>query len=123
MATKATPDTDPEDINANEKDGWHSWLVVGQCWDKHGFCVVGGTEEEQLTAHQLTLLIAEAVADEDVDRLARLAITPAVHLVAGRSAIQITGCDGETITGHVPVDGYLLSAVEAMAIELADFDS
>ena len=120
VATAATPTTDPDDINANEQDGWHESLRTGRCWHMHGICIVGMAEGDPLTAQQLTEVVAEAAVGEDLDRLARLATTPAVQLVANRSAIQITGCDGETVVGHVPVDRYLLSAVEAMAAELTD---
>lgn len=83
---------------------------------------VGQSQGEQFNVQELKEVIAEAVGDEDVARLAGLANTPAVRLVANRAAIQITGCDGETIVGHFPVDRYLLSAVEATAAELADPD-
>lgn len=124
VATEATPETDPKDINANKQDGWHSYLVKGQCWEKHGICVVYETDEEQLTAEQLTAVIMEAVHEKDVHRLASLASAPAVRLVANRAAIQITGCDGEAIVGHIPVAFDLLSTIGARVTEqLAALDS
>ena len=45
-----------------------------------------------------------------------------VSLFAERSAIQVLGCDGETIAGHVPVDQTLLAEIEAATAELLDSD-
>lgn len=118
----ATGSSDPEEWLAGKVAGWHTWKADGDCLQKHGLCIVGQSQGEQFNVQELKEVIAEAVGDEDVARLAGLANTPAVRLVANRAAIQITGCDGETIVGHFPVDRYLLSAVEATAAELADSD-
>ncbi|MYG81674.1 MAG: hypothetical protein F4187_07900 [Gemmatimonadetes bacterium] len=116
----ATGSNDPDEWLAGRVDGWHTWKVDGDCLQKHGLCIVGQSQGEQFNVQELKEVIAEAVGDEDVTRLASLANSPAVRLVASRAAIQITGCDGETIVGHFPVDRYLLSAVETTAAELAD---
>ena len=69
----------------------------------------------------LTDEIERAVATRDMATLARLVRTPTVALFQPRSAIQIVGCDGETIIGHVPVSHHLLTAVDLMVGEwLAD---
>ena len=46
-------------------------------------------------------------------RLAGLVRVPTVRIVASRSAIQVVGCDGEMIVGHVPVDPDVLGRVAA----------
>ncbi len=48
---------------------------------------------------------------------------PSVNLFSERSAIQVLGCDGETIAGHVPISQTLLAEIEAATAELLDFGS
>jgi len=99
-------------------DGFHFDWWRGNCDVKHGICVVIFTD-----AHELTKGISDAVAANDIESLAKFAAMPSVNLHAGRSAIQVVGCDGETITGHVPVDQTLLAAIEAATDEILQPDA
>jgi len=58
------------------------------------------------------------VAAQDVPALAGYAKMPSVSLYSKRSAIQVRGCDGETIAGHIPVNPELLAAIEVAASQL-----
>ena len=86
-------------------------MRIGYCEETHPDpCVptfaVGLTDE-----------IERAVATRDVAKLASLVKTPTAALYQARSAIQIVGCDGETIIGHVPVSDDLFTAVDLLAAE------
>ena len=61
-----------------------------------------------------------AVAANDIASLVKFATMTSVNLFADRSAIQVLGCDGETIAGHIPVDRTLLAEIEAVIAELLD---
>ncbi len=99
-------------------DGFHLDWWRGNCDVVHGICVVILTD-----AHELTKAISDAVAANDIESLAKFAGMPSVNLFAERSAIQVVGCDGKTIAGHVPVDQTLLDDVEAATAELLDPDA
>ena len=51
------------------------------------------------------------------------AALPAVNLFRERSAMQVLGCDGETIAGHVPISQTLMAEIEAAAAEFLDSES
>ena len=101
--------------------GTHDWWLQGSCGFVHpGLCLIwwpssGG---QALTAKELAREISDAVAAQDVATLAGYANAPSVSMFAERSAIQIRGCDGETIVGHIPVNPELLAAIEAAAAQL-----
>ena len=99
-------------------DGMHINWLPGNCDVVHGICVVILTD-----AHELTREISAAVATNDIPAWAEFAAMPSVNLHADRSAIQVVGCDGETITGHVPVDQTLLAAIEAATDEILQPDA
>ena len=75
-------------------------------------CYNAGAEGRSDPA-ELTDAIEQAAAQQDVAGLIRLVRLPTVRVVVSRSAIQVAGCDGETIAGHVPVDPHLLERVVA----------
>jgi len=60
-------------------------------------------------------MIAEAVTSGDVAMLTRLAGMPGVAVNSRRGAIQVAGCDGATIVGHVPVATDVLDAIQRAA--------
>ena len=91
--------------------GEHGWWVKGFCLLSHPFCSI-------FTVQGLTRTISDAVAAHDIAALAGYANMPSVVLFADRSAIQILGCDGETIAGHVPVNAELFVAIEVAAAQL-----
>ena len=101
--------------------GQHPWWMAGDCASTHELCYwptywhASGTPS--LTGQELTRGISQAVAAQDVMTLAGYVTLPAVGLFAERSAIQVRGCDGETILGHIPVNPELLAAVEAVGAQ------
>ena len=100
-------------------DGSHLFqLRSGVCLFVHGVCVYVGS---QTTPREVTDAVAEAIARRDVATLASLLETPHAAVFADRDAIQILGCDGTTIAGHVPVERGLLSSVQA-AVAVIDTD-
>ena len=99
-------------------DGFHLDCRRGNCDVVHGICVVILTD-----AGELTKEISDAVAANDIASLVEFATMPSVNLFADRSAIQVLGCDGETIAGHVPVGQTLLAEIEAASAELLDSDT
>jgi hypothetical protein len=98
-------------------DGFHLDWRPGNCDVVHGLCVVILTD-----AHELTKEISDAVAANDIESLVKFAALPSVNLFADRSAIQVLGCDGKTIAGHVPADQTLLDEIEAATGEILDLD-
>ena len=94
----------------NENPQWHpTQLKPGGCLQTHGFCYVIQTAAEDVRTE-----IATAVALRDVVALARLADLPAVVVVPERTAIQILGCDGETVVSHVQLPKNVLTEVQAV---------
>lgn len=105
-------------------DGWHDLYRQGTCLWVHGLCIVSPTEGGQsLNLQELALGISEAVASGDFAKLAVYANIPSVNLVADQSAIQVVGCDGETIAAHIPAGRQLLTAVERTAATMLDPDA
>ena len=99
--------------------GEHEWWMGGHCLLFHWVCIhFPSSGAQALTVRELTREISDAVATQDVAALAGYAKLPSVSLCAERSAIQIRGCDGETIAGHVPVNRELLAAIEIAAAQL-----
>lgn len=99
-----------------DPDGYHPNFLPGTCL-LHGFC---GYAAAEMDPSVLTDMIALAVAVGDMAGLETLASMPGVAVNASRSAIQVAGCDGETIVGHVPVAIDVLDAVETAATEQLD---
>lgn len=91
---------------------WHWWMLPGPCLTTHGVCYYAGWDERP-GPDELTDALAQAAARADVAGLAGLVRVPTVRIVASRSAIQVVGCDGEMIVGHVPVDPDVLARVAA----------
>ena len=101
--------------------GEHDWLLILNCDIIHGVCFTIPPPDgalQALNAMELTQGVSDAVAEHDVAALAGYAKISSVSLYANRSAIQVRGCDGETIVGHVPVNAALLAAVEAAVAQL-----
>lgn len=94
-------------------DGFHIGWRPGNCDVIHGICVVILTD-----AGELTKKISAAVAANDIASLVEFAAMPSVNLFAERAAIQVLGCDGETIAGHVPIGQTLLAEIEAATAEV-----
>ena len=103
------------DEGPDEGHEWHWPTMSGSLYDEHGQC------DAFALALDLTDEIIEAVAEEDVEMLAKLATNPDVRLVDSRTAMQVTGCGGETVAGHVPVGQHLFE--RASAIVSAQQDS
>ena len=102
------------------RDGVHNNVPKeGNCDVIHGICV----NVPRLTVRELTRKISGAVAANEIESLVQFAIMPAVSLFAERSALQVLGCDGETIAGHIPINQTLLAEIEAATAELPDSDS
>lgn len=95
-----------------EENRWHTRMIEGKCLWTHGICYNAGAEGRR-DPGELTDALAQAAAREDAAGLTRLVRMPNVRLVAGRSAIQVVGCDGVMIVGHVPVAHHLLERVAA----------
>lgn len=87
-------------------------MLPGPCLTTHGVCYYAGWDERP-GPDELTDALAQAAARADVAGLAGLVRVPTVRIVASRSAIQVVGCDGEMIVGHVPVDPDVLGRVAA----------
>ncbi len=102
----------------DEDPQWHpDELKPGQCFWVHGLCTHGeGTEE--YAAGELRTAVAAAAAQRDVATLARLVDLPGVAVVPERTAIQVIGCDGETVVGHVPVERAVLIGLQAVRSDL-----
>ena len=99
-------------------DGEHVELRSGNCDVVHGICVVILTD-----ARKLTKEISDAVATNDIATVVEFATMPEVNLFAERSAIQVLGCDGETIAGHVPIPLTLLAEIEAATAQIPGSDT
>ncbi len=101
-----------------EGDGWHGDWKDGDCLGMHGLCTTGQTD--QASADEVINEIVRATADRDAVALAVLARMPSVRINSSRASLQVVGCDGKTIVGHVPLDSGLLDAVEVAASEQSD---
>lgn len=104
----------------DEDPEWHpDELMEGDCLQVHGICTSGMTlYGEELSAGELTELIAAAAARGDLEALLPLVDLPGVEVVSQRIAIQVTGCDGETIAGHVPIGLEVLDGLRADRVSL-----
>lgn len=115
---------DPDDDTHWASDSWmpigvskgdHGWHVLenksGECEDSHPTCG---------SFAALTDEVIEAVSRRDPVALASLMQSPAVRTFASRTAIQVFGCDGESVVGHVAVDISLLQAVAEVAADQLD---
>lgn len=105
--------------------GWHDFPVWGRYCDyEHGLCVCvpseGAAQTNPTNPTRLTDEIAQAVAEHNIALLAVLLEQPAVRVNAIRGAIQVTGCDGTAIAGHVQVGRDILEAAELLAAESLD---
>lgn len=100
--------------------GWHFWSASGWCLSTHGICIVAVApgEYETVDTRELVELLAAAVAAQDAEALARLVDSPSVRWMSARAALQVLGCDGETIVGHVPLERSLWSEVVATSTSL-----
>ncbi len=83
----------------SEGHGWHNNYYTLSC-GIHGICVWGEEEEDLETVVESVI---QAAALDRTDKLARLLESPLVEANLDRDAIQIVGCDGESIVAHVPV--------------------
>lgn len=102
----------------DEDPPWHpEELKPGQCLWVHGLCSHGEGGETH-AAEELQAAVAAAAALRDIATLARLVDRPAVFVVPERTAIQVIGCDGETVVGHVPVQREVLIGLQALRAEL-----
>ena len=90
----------------------HGYWLRGPCFMIHWYCAF------PLGAQELVREISDAVTARDVVALADYARMPSVSLLSERSAIQVQGCDGDTIAGQIPVNPELLAAIEAAAAPL-----
>lgn len=61
--------------------------------------------------------VLDALSQADTERLALLVANPRVNVVRFRSAIQVIGCDDETIVAHLPMRGDDLSALATFVAE------
>lgn len=111
-------------------EGDHGWHVKRMddtwCDILHGLCVSvpkGGRGLAQADAEGVTDAIAQAATEQDVALLATLLQRPDVHINSARGAIQVTGCDGTTIAGHVLVAPGLVAAAEVLAAEATESES
>ena len=107
--------------------GWHPAPKSGTSCDiLHGLCVSlpkDGEDFSQADAGELTDAISQAAAEHDIGLLVTLLGLPDVYFNSARAAIQVAGCDGITIAGHVPVGANLLEAAEVLATEAFDSES
>ena len=95
----------------DEPTEWHPGnFRSGDCLMTHGFCFIIWMDERR-DPEGLSQIISEAAGKADVEVLAALTEIPAVNLVASRSAIQVTGCDGVKVVGHVPIAPDILEAI------------
>ena len=101
--------------------GWHSkWRGGPPCAMSHGLCTTGLGQFAPASAGELTDAIVQAAAEQDASLLAALLTLPDVRANFDRAAIQVAGCDGTTIAGHVPVARDLLAAAQVLATEALD---
>ncbi len=82
----------------------------------HGICVYVAMDTGP---RKLTEDLAELVAQGDIEGLASMVSTMPVQVFRARNAIQVVGCDGETIVGHVPAAPRLLESLQ-IAVAQAD---
>ena len=117
------PDSMPAS-GSGEGHGWHGWEAGLPCPYAHGICGFvpkgGGPQMAQSIAGKLTDTVVQAAAAEDATLLAILLALPDVHANLARAAIQVAGCDGTTIAGHVPVPRDLLEEARVLATEALD---
>ncbi len=97
---------------AEEPGGWHFPAEAGRCDDHHDPC---GKKQMRLAED-----VIDAVDREDVTYLAGLVDESSVVVVESRQALQIPGCDGKIIVGHVPVGRAMMNTLQVAASELAD---
>ena len=64
--------------------------------------------------------VIDAVEREDVNYLSGLVTASTAVIVESRQAIQIPGCDGESIVGHVPVGDALMASLRVAVSNLTD---
>ena len=118
----------PEDKPASgfgpSQHGWHSeWREGLPCDFSHGICVFvprGGSRYAETRASEVTDAVVRAAAAADAPLLAVLLTLPDVHANLDRTAIQVAGCDGTIIAGHVPVPGDLLEEAQAASDRSAE---
>ena len=96
----------PEDT----PNDYHFPIEGGSCRDHHDWC----------GSNQMAAAVLDAVEREDVKYLSGLVTASSAVIVESRQAIQIPGCDGELIVGHVPVGTALMASLRVAVAELAD---
>ncbi len=98
------PDDTPND--------YHDGVESDSCRGHHYWCGSGPM--------QLATTVIDAVERDDVVYLSGLVASSSAVIVESRQAIQIPGCDGELIVGHVPVDTALIASLRLAIAELTD---
>ncbi len=97
---------------ADTPNDYHWGTEGGSCAAHHDACDAG-----QL---QFAEAVIEAVEREDVTHLSELLTESAAVIVESRQAIQIPGCDGVLVVGHVPVSESLMASLQVAMADLAD---
>lgn len=97
---------------ADEPNDYHDSIEDGSCRAHHDWC-----ESGQM---QLATAVLDAVVREDVEYLSGLVTVSSAMIVESRQAIQVPGCDGEIIVGHVPIEAALMASLRLAVAELAD---
>lgn len=98
-----------------EESPWHTTYVrEGGCLLTHGICH-NARGYKFPEGWDMTEELASAVARRDLARLADLVAMPGATVVAARSAVQVLGCDGRTVVGHVPVGEELMARIDPTA--------
>ncbi len=97
---------------AEQPGGWHFPSEPGKCYGHHDRC----GKNAMLLAQD----VIDAVDREDVAYLADLVVGSSVVILDSRQALQIPGCDGTVIVGHVPVGRAMMNTLQVAASEVAD---
>lgn len=97
---------------ADTPNDYHFGTEDGSCRSHHDWCDSGQM--------QLATAVIDAVAREEVEYLSGLVAASSAVIVESRQAIQVPGCDGELIVGHVPVDAALMASLRMAVAELTD---
>ena len=96
---------------ADTPNDYHFSTESGSCAAHHDWCEGG---------MNLAQALIEAVAEGDLLHLSELMTASSAVVVESRQAIQILGCDGELIVGHVPVNEALMASLRTAVANLAD---
>ena len=96
---------------ADTPNDYHFGIEGGSCSAHHDWCESSGLAVAET--------VIEAVAGENAAYLSEVVTGSPAVIVKSRQAIQILGCDGVIIVGHVPVSEGLMARLQAAVADVA----